>query len=342
MPVPLPDETDLPPIAGKGGLVLLWDQVAGAARWGEPVTSDTTSSVLPLRSDMLATLAQGVGTLEADPQVSEYKKVVTYDDASKKYKLAALDVSGGIASEKGTTGPSGASGATGATGATGQIGATGATGTTGAIGATGATGSVGATGPSGPTGATGPSGAVGATGLTGVAGATGQWGFVGKYRAPYVLPPFSGHGTATASGSVVTLTGNWRGNATLTCTSTPMATIEATMLPFAAPGANFSAVSFHTIADNGTLTLAVGGVSAKLAAYRIVVSSTVASAKWTLGWYSGATPVATDDRTDRGYSLVANTYAEFALGAVSGDFDSVLFTNKSGASLVMRLQIVLV
>ena len=43
-----------------------------------------------------------------------------------------------------------------------------------------------------------------------------------------------------------------------------------------------------------------------------------------------------------GGAVVANPYAEFAQGAVSGDFDSVLFTNKSGASLVMRLQLVLV
>jgi hypothetical protein len=92
------------------------------------------------------------------------------------------------------------------------------------------------------------------------------------------------------------------------------------------------------------LKLVLAGLGAvRLGGYRVLADS-AGNAKWELKCTKTgvAAAVLIDDRADRNYALAARSYAEFALGRVSDEFDTVEFTNKSGASLSFRLQLLLV
>jgi hypothetical protein len=122
-----------------------------------------------------------------------------------------------------------------------------------------------------------------------------------------------------------------------------LATIEANLLPLPTTGA-ITGVSWHTLNNDATLALDVAGLATpRLAGYR-VLPKTTGNAKWILKCtkVGAGSDVVNDARTDRDYALVANSYAEFALGAVSAEFDKVEFTNKSGATLEFRLQLVVI
>jgi hypothetical protein len=143
---------------------------------------------------------------------------------------------------------------------------------------------------------------------------------------------------------VATFTGGWQGNATLTCASHALANVEANLLPLPTTTATFVSVSWHSLNIDATLALDVAGLATpRLAGYR-VLPKTTGNAKWILKCtkVGAASDVVNDARTDRDYALVANSYAEFALGAVSAEFDKVEFTNKSAASLEFRLQLVVI
>jgi hypothetical protein len=319
----LPDFNDLPPIKSDG-LVLKWDKVRGTAVWGDATTTDPASEALPLTAALLQSRYDSASVLDQPPSNADVGKVVTYSGMA--YVMAALTADGGSA---GPQGPPGAKGATGIQGVqpTAPNGATGATGPKGATGAKGTTGATGAVGVTGATGAVGPTGQTGATGAT---GATGPVGFKGRYRFPYLFPPFAEQASGASSNSNVVYTCGLP-TKQLTMASNALAAVEAKLLP-----ENPSSFSeFHTVNVNGTLTLKF--VVATVVAYTLLFDQGV-KAKWTVECKKASSVDLTDDRADREYDVPGKRYSEFPL-CVATDADEVVFTNKGSGSVNVRVQL---